>query len=111
MSGRRGKRKRSLKDKTASPSTKRTHSPKSPTTASSSPNKTKKGTHTRNPEEQHTPTRHQSTSSPPKTPITPLGTKKLGLDKSMAKCLLKHGSKITPLYDMLYGFAQIVMET
>jgi hypothetical protein len=110
MSGRRGKRKRSMKDKTASPLTKRTLSPKTPTTANPSSSKNKTRMHARSTEEQHTPPRYQTTSSLPKTPNTPSGTKKLSLNKSTAKSLLKHGSKITPLYNMLYGFGQMVME-
>jgi hypothetical protein len=39
-----------------------------------------------------------------------LGALKLGLNKGTAKSLLKYGSKITPLYKMLYEFAQIVVD-
>jgi len=57
----------------------------------------------------HTPLLY-TTSLPLKTPKNPSGDLTLGLNKSTAKSLLKHGSKITPLYNMLYRFAQMVIE-
>jgi hypothetical protein len=83
----------------------------SPKTASMSRSgrkkKGKKGTVT---EEQHTHPQETTTSSPPKTHKSPSGALKLGLNKGTAKSLLKHSSKITPLYKMLYEFAQIVVD-
>jgi len=119
MTGCAEKRKASTTHQSSSPPKKRTFSlktpspmkPASPKTASMSRSERKKSKkRTSITEEQHTPPQRTSTSSPPNTPKSPSGPLKLGLNKGTAKSLLKHGSKITPLYKMLYEFAQIVME-
>jgi len=100
MSGHTGKRKSSSGADTPSP-TKKKHQGHSPGKAKKG--KSEKARHT-------TPPAQTLTSSPPKTPKTPRSASKLGLKKETAKSLLKHGSKISPLYSMLHGFAQIVLE-
>jgi hypothetical protein len=110
MSGLGKKRKSAAGPKSSSPAKKSNLSPKTPRATSSSPWK-KRSTRRRNKvTEEHTPQPHPASSSPPKTPKSPSGATRLGLDKGTAKSLLKHGSKITPLYNMLYGFAQMIME-
>ena len=59
---------------------------------------------------QTTPSAQTPTSSPPKTPQTPSGASKLGLKKETAKSLLKHESRISPLYSILHGFARLILE-
>lgn len=110
MSDLRKKRKSPANPKNNSPAKKLNHSPKTPHATSSSSWK-KKGTRRRNRlTEEHTPPPHPVTSSPPKTPKSPSRTTRLGLNKGTAKSLLKLDSKIAPLYNMLYGFAQMIME-
>src|SRR5947207_2364833 len=99
MSGQRGKRKHASETDDSSPTKK-----KNPKT---SPNKAKKEKTEKT--KPATPPAQTSTSSPPKTPKTPGSASKLGLKKETAKSLLKHGSKISPLYNMLYGFARLVL--
>ena len=95
--------------KSSSPAKKPNRSPKTRHATSSSP--WKKGTRHRNRiTEEHTPPPHLVTSSPPKTPKSPSGATRLDLNKGTAKSLLKHDSKITPLYNMLYKFTQMIME-
>ena len=72
-----------------------------------SPNKVKKEKTVKT--KQTTPPLQTLTSSPPKTPKTPGGASKLGLKKETTKCLLRHGSKIGPLCDVLHGFARLVL--
>ena len=110
MSGLGEKRKSSTGPKSSSPANKPVLSPNTPS-ATSSPRKKKNTSRRRRvAEEEHTPPQHPITSSPPQTPKSPSGAIKLGLTKGIAKSLLKHGSKITPLYNMLYEFAQMVLE-
>ena len=48
--------------------------------------------------------------SSPKPPQTPRSASNLGLSRDTAKNLLKYGSKLRPLYNMLYGSAHIVLQ-
>ena len=104
MTGRAEKRKASTG---LQPPKKRTLSPK--TSSPIKPRRKRKDKKRTVTEEQHTSHEETTTSSPPKTPKRPSGALKLGLNKGTAKSL-KHGSKITPVYNMLYEFAQIVVE-
>ena len=97
MGGRRGKRKSPPKADSSSPIKKNRQ-----------PNKMKREkTVSTKPT---TPPGKTPTSSPPKTPKTPDSASKLDLKKETAKSLLKHGSKISPLYNMLYGFMLLVLD-
>jgi len=104
MADGREKRPRSLGPESSSPG-------KKPSRTTPRTRHSRKGTSSRErvAKVQHTPPPY-TTSSPPKTPKSPSGALKLGLNKSTAKSLLKHGSKITPLYNMLYGFAHMIIE-
>ena len=110
MTGLGEKRKRSTGPKSSSPAKKAVISPKTRPTTSCSPSKKRDTRSRRRVAAEQTPPQRTITESPPKTPKSPSGAIKLGLNKGTAKSLLKHGSKITPLYNMLYGFAQMVME-
>lgn len=50
------------------------------------------------------------TLSSPKCPQTPRSASKLDLKKETAKSFLNHGFKISPFYNMLYGFARLVWD-
>jgi hypothetical protein len=97
MSGRREKRKVTSETDSPSPTKKQNLS-------SNKAKKEKKGK-----TKQTTPPQQTSTSSPLKTPKTPGSASRRGLKKETPKSLLKHGSKISPLYDMLHGFARLVL--
>src|SRR5436305_10589384 len=62
------------------------------------------------PRRQTNPFGATATSSPPKTPQTPRGTSNLGIRRETAKSLMKHGSKLGALYNMLYGFMGLILD-
>jgi hypothetical protein len=77
---------------------------------SNSPNKGKNAKYrATTPHSQQNPSGAATSSSSHKTPKTPRGASKHGICKDTAKCLMKHGSKFGALYDMLLGFARIIL--
>src|SRR6266516_4120608 len=101
MSGQGGKRKASG---SGNPSPTKKHNP-------GDSKKKGKGKHKETtPPRQMNPSGGAAASSPLKTPKTPYGVSKIGIRKETAKSLMKHDSKLGALYNMLYGFAHIILD-